>query len=157
MSALHLVVWALYFCAWSLLQTQDCDTFTPALWRLLVTSLTAVFQFFFTTFKMFWSSTAVFLGWPAHTLFLVHQCFFFFSGHSKFLYVPCSVLVHIVNTKSKTNKILSAWKLLAQIYVLNTENTLEFTWKWSEATTQLLTYLVFFVHVCLNYINIGHM
>ncbi|KAG7457652.1 hypothetical protein MATL_G00229460 [Megalops atlanticus] len=71
MSGLHLVVWPLYFCSRSLLRTVDCDTFTPALWRLLVMSLTDVFGFFFTALTRFLSSTAVvFLGRPVRYLLL---------------------------------------------------------------------------------------
>lgn len=70
MSDLHLVVWPLYLLSWSRL-TVDWDTFTPALWRLLVMSLTDVFGVFFTALTLFLSSTTVvFLGRPVRCLLL---------------------------------------------------------------------------------------
>ncbi len=71
MSGLHLLVYPLYFCSWSLLRTVDCDTFTPALWRLLLMSLTVVLGSFFTAVTMFLSSTAdVFLDLPVRGVLL---------------------------------------------------------------------------------------
>ena len=53
MSGLYLMVNPLHFCSWSHLRMVDCDTFTPALRRLLAMSLTVVLGFFFTALTMF--------------------------------------------------------------------------------------------------------
>ena len=50
---LNLLVWLLYFGSRSLLRTVNCGTSTPALWRLLATSLIVVLGFFSTALTMF--------------------------------------------------------------------------------------------------------
>lgn len=48
-----ILVWPLHLCSQSVLWTVDRDTFTPALWRLRVMSLTVVFESFFTALTVF--------------------------------------------------------------------------------------------------------
>lgn len=87
--SLYLVAWPLlaytdewfaphrmaHFCSWSLLWTEDCDIFTPVLWRSLV-SLTDIFGVFF---------TAMF-----HNVFVIDSCFL---GRPAWCLLPSSLLL----------------------------------------------------------------
>lgn len=62
---------SIYYCRWVVFILWYSQTFTPALWRLLVMSLTVVFGFLFTVRPLFLSSTAA----VRHlvVIFLVHD------------------------------------------------------------------------------------
>lgn len=77
-----------------LLWTVNYDAFTPALWKLLLVSLTVVLGFFITALTIFLSSTAVvFLGLPVRHLLLSTPVTPLFLGHSKQLYWLWPILV----------------------------------------------------------------
>lgn len=66
---LYFVVWRLYLCSQKPLWTGNCDTFPPALQRLLLVSLTVAFGYIFTALTLFlWSTAVIFFGQPVQCL-----------------------------------------------------------------------------------------
>lgn len=64
---------------------SNCDIFTPDLWRLLVMSLTVIFEVYFTALTMILSSTAVLLAGLFNAGWVEHQWFLFFFSTFPFV------------------------------------------------------------------------
>lgn len=119
MSCLHLVVWPLIcwsdFCSPSLPWKEDCDAFSPALWRLLVRSLAIVFGFLFTVLKWF---PFVFHGQTVSCLYL--------SGYFKLFscLFPVLVLLRTIFQFYQLYSYNSLFGLHVSLSLLNTNTVL---------------------------------